>query len=1016
MTKKLTLLFFICILGALNINAEVYEGSCGANVSYSLDTSTGVLNITGTGAMKDYSYDSSVPWYIYRSYIKTVEIAEGVTTIGSRVFFSCSGLTSIIIPNSVTEIGFYAFYSCSGLTSITIPNSVTSLVNGAFTGCSGLTSIEIPNSVTSIGEQAFSDCSNLTSVTIPNSVTTIGRQTFMGCSNLTSVTIPNSVTEIGGYAFRNCISLTSITIPNSVTSIGEYAFRGCSGLTSVTIPNSVTSIGERAFYNCSGLTSVTIGNSVTSIGEQAFTGCSKLTDVYCYAEKVPSTGINVFYNANIANATLYVPVTSLDAYMSEDPWSKFSVIYCAGLCGENASFTLNQITGVLKITGTGAMKDYSYDSSVPWYIYRSYIKTVEIAEGVTAIGEVAFCGCSELASITIPNSITKIGMKAFSDCSSLISVNISDIAAWCNVVFSDINSNPLTKAKHLYMNGKEITDLIIPESVTSIVDGAFMGCSGLTSVTIPNSVTSIGYGAFQSCSGLTSVTIPNSVTSIGSYAFYKCSNLTSITIPNSVTSIGNFAFYYCSGMTKVTLNSNAIASKSYISSSTLGSIFGNQVNEYVLGDDVTSIGSYAFYNCSDVTSVIIPDKVTSVGYYAFYGTSWYNNLPDGLYYIGKVAYKYKGTMPENTSIIIKEGTVELNDGVFDGCTGLTSLYIPSSVKSIENNAFANCTELLDVYCYARKSPIMGKNVFANSGIQFATLYVPEISVDGYKATEPWSGFGNIQALSGENPETPKCSTPTISYVDGKLLFSCETEGAEIHYEYGSKGVGSDASIKKITVTVYAKKDGFENSDVATKEIDLGTSGIRGDLNGDGVVNMPDAMFIVNKILNGKFPDEEDNGSKPGVRFGFYETIPGYSVKIDKVNMDGVSPYVMGSNAVGTILSRTSSQPTWDNANGSYSFVDLAYSNDMFVRIDYTLTADDGSGEKIVVKDAVATIPTQYIQWKSDYKYTYIIKIYDNTNTFNWGETPVSEIYPATFDAIVIEDDNGQSTVTNITTR
>ena len=479
MTKKLSLLFLICFLSALNINAEVYEGSCGAdgdNVKYSLDTSTGVLNITGTGAMKDYSYDSSVPWYIYRSYIKTVEIAEGVTTIGSRVFFSCSGLTSIIIPNSVTEIGFYAFYSCSGLTSITIPNSVTSLVNGAFIGCSGLTSIEIPNSVTSIGEQAFSGCSNLTSVTIPNSVTTIGRQTFMGCSNLTSVTIPNSVTEIGGYAFRNCISLTSITIPNSVTSIGE-----------------------RAFYNCSGLTSVTIGNSVTNIGEQAFTGCSKLTDVYCYAEKVPSTGINVFYNANIANATLYIPVTSLDAYMSEDPWSKFSVIYCAGLCGENASFTLNQITGVLKISGTGVMKDYSYDSSVPWYIYRSYIKTVEIAEGVTAIGEVAFCGCSELASITIPNSITKIGMKAFSDCSSLISVNISDIAAWCNVVFSDINSNPLTKAKHLYMNGKEITDLIIPESVTSIVDGAFMGCSGLTSVTIPNSVTSIGYGAFYNC-------------------------------------------------------------------------------------------------------------------------------------------------------------------------------------------------------------------------------------------------------------------------------------------------------------------------------------------------------------------------------------------------------------------------------------------------------------------------------------------------------------------------------------
>ena len=527
------------------------------------------------------------------------------------------------------------------------------------------------------------------------------------------------------------------------------------------------------------------------------------------------------------------------------------------------------------------------------------------------------------------------------------------------------------------------------------------------------------------------IEISNGVTSIGNEVFYGCSGLTSVTIPNSVTSIGGGAFSGCSNLTKVTLNSNAIASKSYSSSSTLRSIFGSQVKEYVLGDDVTSIGSYAFYNCSDVTSIIIPDNVTSVGYYAFDGTAWCNNLPDGLFYVGKVAYKYKGTMPENTSVVIKEGIVNLNDNLFNGCSGLTSVYIPSSVKTIGNNAFAKCTELLDVYCYARKSPTMGTDAFANSGIQFATLYVPEASLNGYKVTEPWSGFGSIQALSGDHT-IPKCSTPTISYVDGKLTFDCETEGVKYVAKVtctatgdGEYGVSSIPLTTTYKVTVYATKDGYENSDVATKDINVsgGASGLRGDVNNDGTVSMPDAMFIVNKILNGKFPDEEDNGmsvednnSKAGVRFGFYETIPGYSVKIDKVNMDGVSPYVMGSNAVGTILSRTSSQPTWDNANGSYSFVDLANSNDMFVRIDYTLTADDGSDEKIVVKDAVATIPTQYIQWKSDYKYTYIIKIYDNTNTFNWGETPVSEIYPATFDAIVIEDDNGQSTVTNITTR
>ena len=344
--KKQLLLFILTLLPMLAM-ADA-SGSCGTNVTYTYNSTTKTLTIQGSGAMDDYN-PTLTPWDSYRTNIKTVIIEEGVTSIGSRVFSGCSGLTSITIPNSVTSIGRDAFYGCSDLTSVTIPNSVTSIGNSTFWGCSGLTSVTIPNSVTSIENSAFSGCSGLTSVTIPNSVTSIGQEAFSGspwwtnysadpanhygniiyinfvaykaisstitscefkegtisignsalsgCSGLTSITIPNSVTSIGERAFSNCSGLTSVTIGNSVTSIGSYAFDSCSGLTSITIPNSVTSIGNGAFFNCFGLTSVTIPNSVTSIGDYAFYVCSGLTSV-TIPNSVTSIGSDAFWGCS----------------------------------------------------------------------------------------------------------------------------------------------------------------------------------------------------------------------------------------------------------------------------------------------------------------------------------------------------------------------------------------------------------------------------------------------------------------------------------------------------------------------------------------------------------------------------------------------------------------------------------------------------------------------------------------------------------------------------------------------
>ena len=237
---------------------------------------------------------------------------------------------------------------------------------------------------------------------------------------------------------------------------------------------SVKSIGESAFYECSGLTSVTIGNSVTSIGDAAFFDCKGLTSV-----TIPNS------------------VTSI---------GNCAFQYCSGLTSVTIGNSVTSIGG-----------------SAFWGC--SGLTSVTIPNSVTSIGSNAFWSCYGMTSVTIGNSVTSIENGAFEGCSSLTSVHISDIAAWCNIDFRNYRSNPIYYAHHLYLNGEEVKDLVIPNSVTSIGWYAFSGCSGLTSVTIPNSVTSIGRFAFRGCSGLTSVTIGNSVTSIGMKAFRDCPEL-----------------------------------------------------------------------------------------------------------------------------------------------------------------------------------------------------------------------------------------------------------------------------------------------------------------------------------------------------------------------------------------------------------------------------------------------------------------------------------------------------------
>ncbi len=525
-----------------------------------------------------------------------------------------------------------------------------------------------------------------------------------------------------------------IIIPSSVSYygrtysvvIGGGAFIGCTGLTSVTISDGVTRIGS--FEGCTGLTSITIPNSVTSIG--GFKGCTGLTAI-TIPESVTSIGVFAFSGCSgLTSVTIGNGVTSIR-------YSAFSG--CTGLT------------------------------------------SITIPNSVTSIGWYAFNGCTSLTSVTIGNGVTSIGDDAFWGCTNLTQTNYTgDIAGWCAISFDANYANPIVYSQNLYINGAEITDLIIPDSVTSIGDFAFSYCTGLTSVTIGNGVTSIGYRAFFGCSGLTSIVvesgnkvynshdncnaiietatntliqgcnatvIPDNVTSIGNYAFYRCTGLTSITIPNSVTSIGELAFYNCTYLTSVTIP-NSVTSIG-------GSAFYNVPNIVYNGTATGSPWGARNVNCyadgylvyqdeskttllacsSAATDITIPNSVTSITRYAFYNCTGLTNVTWNVKVYQDIAY-------QNTPFVYFGWTGNKYDIIWDIRKQITSFVFGEDVENIPAYLCDGMTNMEYIRTEATTPPVVGYYSLNNIP-QNIPVYVPCGTKSVYQNAAGWNRFSNF---------------------------------------------------------------------------------------------------------------------------------------------------------------------------------------------------------------------------------------------------------------------------------
>ena len=625
-------------------------------------------------------------------------VNDEVAGIGSYAFSGCTRLQDFTIPASAKSIGSYAFSGCTGLTEITIPESVTSIGQYAFQNCSNLASIRILSTNLAIDQYAFSGCpaSIYDTTTIPgvklidgwavgftdslsgdvdlSSVKDIFQGAFNGNRKITSVILPNNLATVPYNAFYNCTSLRTVTIPDTVTRIDGYAFSGCTALQNPVIPESVTSIGSYAFYNCQNITAVNLPEGLKTIGEWAF------------------------YNTAIRSLSIPEGVTSVGQYAFYNCKSLPSVSFPASL------------------------------TRIPDYAFQSCTKlaSITLPEGVVSVGRYAFANCTGMKTVTLPTTLSSCGEYAFSGDTVITAVNISDLAAWCGIVFGNAEANPAYYAHALTLGGEVIHDLVVPDGLQKLNAWCFSDNYALTSVTVPEGIPAIPRSAFNRCAGITNAVLPESVANIGMYAFQACNGLTDIDLPAAVTNIADYAFQTCTNLVSVPMPASLATIGNYAFAGCAS------IEALTFPEGLVSIGESAFENCASLREVTIPLTLATVGQNAFnndnaleevfvsdlaiwcgidFGNananpaSWAHEItldgeplvdvviPEGVGKVGRWAFN---NVTNLETVVVPASVTEIAKSAFRYDTGLTNVVFNEGLQSIREYAFYRCSNLADV--------------------------------------------------------------------------------------------------------------------------------------------------------------------------------------------------------------------------------------------------------------------------------------------------------------------------------